>query len=143
MDLLPSSAAGGWLVSELELGWPELFLRANPAAAPRVAAALLRHVPPERLTPRMRAALEAHGPEAAAAEDEAEEAQVRVQLRFEASGAQVRLRFGAGSAGAGAPLPQIEPAAADEEAEEGVVPQGEASPVAKRARLETAGEVRE
>ena len=110
MDLLPSSAAGGWLVSELELGWPELFLRANPAAAQRVAAALLRHVPPERLTPRMRAALEAHGPEAAAAEHEAEEAQVRVQLRFGASGAQIRLRFGAGSAGAGAPLPQIEPA---------------------------------
>ena len=102
----------------------------------------MRHVPPERLTPRMCAALEAHEPEAVAAEDEVEEAQVRVQLRFGASGAQVRLRFGAGSAGAGAPLPQIEPAAADEEAEEGVVPQGEASPVAKRARLETAGEVR-
>jgi hypothetical protein len=141
VDLLPSSAAGGWLVSELELGWPELFLRANPAVAPRVAAALLRHVPPERLTPRMRAAQEAHGPEAAAAEDEAEGAQVRVQLRFGACGAQVRLRFGAGSAGAGAPLPQIEPAA-EEEAEEAEVPQGEASPVAKRARLETAGEVR-
>ena len=89
----------------------------------------------------MRAAQEAHGPEAAAAEDEAEEAQVRVQLRFGASGAQVRLRFGAGSAGADAPLPQIEPGAA-EEAEDGVVPQGEASPVAKRARLETAGDVR-
>ena len=76
VDLLPSTAAGGWLVSELELGWPELFLRANPAAARRVAAALLHHLPPERLTPRMRAAQEAEAAEAAEPEpEEAEEAE--------------------------------------------------------------------
>ena len=72
VDLLPSTAAGGWLVSELELGWPELFLRANPVAAQRVAAALLRHLPSERLTPRMRAAQEAQEAEEEEEEEEAE-----------------------------------------------------------------------
>ena len=57
VDLLPT-ASGTWLVSELELGWPELFLRANPAAADRVAAGVLRYLPPGRLTPCMRAAQE-------------------------------------------------------------------------------------
>lgn len=51
----PSSRAGDdnswiagwqWLVSELELGWPELFLRASPGAARRTAVALLQHLPP-------------------------------------------------------------------------------------------------
>ena len=74
VDLLPT-AAGGWLVSELELGWPELFLRANPKAARRVAAALLRHLPPERLTPRMRAAQEAEEAEEAEERNEVEEAE--------------------------------------------------------------------
>eukprot|EP00329_Picozoa_sp_Boothbay-MS584-11_P007758 68821_2 len=35
-----------WVVSELELGWPELFLRASSDAAHRVARELLEHLPP-------------------------------------------------------------------------------------------------
>jgi hypothetical protein len=62
VDLLPAGAASAsaagpghasswtagwhWLVSELELGWPELFLRASPGAVQRVAKALLQHLPP-------------------------------------------------------------------------------------------------
>ena len=109
VDLLPSTAAGGWLVSELELGWPELFLRANPAAARRVAAALLHHLPPERLTPRMRAAQEAEAAEAAEPEpEEAEEAEeAEEEEEQEAEG----------------PLSRV----------------GGAPPAAKRARLRTAG----
>ena len=34
----------GFVVSELELGWPELFLRLDDGAAARVAAALLRRI---------------------------------------------------------------------------------------------------
>lgn len=48
VDMLPASD-GRWLVSELELGWPELFLRANPGAVPLVASELLRHLPPNML----------------------------------------------------------------------------------------------
>ena len=44
VDLLPDEASG-WLISEVEVGWPELFLRAQPAAAAAVADALLRHLP--------------------------------------------------------------------------------------------------
>ena len=48
VDLLPGDDAdGGWLISEVEVGWPELFLRAQPLAVPAVAAALSRHWPPE------------------------------------------------------------------------------------------------
>ena len=43
VDLLPDSD-GTWLVSELELGWPELFLRSNPPVVPRVAEALMQHI---------------------------------------------------------------------------------------------------
>lgn len=39
------TAGWEWLVSELELGWPELFLRASPGAVQRVAKALLNHIP--------------------------------------------------------------------------------------------------
>ena len=45
VDLLPSSS--GWLVSELELGWADLFLRARPAAAAVVARELFHHLPAE------------------------------------------------------------------------------------------------
>jgi hypothetical protein len=34
----------GFVVSELELGWPELFLRLDDGAAARVAVALLRRI---------------------------------------------------------------------------------------------------
>ena len=44
VDFLPG-AGGEWLLSELELGWPEIFLRANPEAASLVATALLQHRP--------------------------------------------------------------------------------------------------
>ena len=91
VDLLPSTAAGGWLVSELELGWPELFLRANPKAARRVAAALLHHLPPERLTSRMRAAQEAEAAEAAELEPEEAEEQEE-QEEQEAEGPPSRSR---------------------------------------------------
>ena len=94
VDLLPSTAAGGWLVSELELGWPELFLRANPAAAQLVAAALLRHLPPERLTPRMRAAQEAQEAEEAEAEDEEAEEEAEVVPLSEAPPDAKRARLG-------------------------------------------------
>lgn len=45
VDLLPAGD-GRWLVSELELAWPELFLRANPEIVPFVASELLHHMPP-------------------------------------------------------------------------------------------------
>jgi hypothetical protein len=79
VDLLPSldGGEGGWLVSELELGWPELFLRADRAAVPHVARALLPHLPPEALTPRLRAALEAD----AAASDSSEPRHGTVSLK--------------------------------------------------------------
>jgi hypothetical protein len=36
----------GWLVSELELGWPNLFLHATEGAAETVARGLLPHIEP-------------------------------------------------------------------------------------------------
>ena len=55
VDLLPAGSASGdakasederWLVSEVELGWPHLFLRADPSgeATTIVAKGLLRHI---------------------------------------------------------------------------------------------------
>ena len=42
VDLLPFR--GAWVLSELELGWGSLFLRARPAAAAEVALALEEHI---------------------------------------------------------------------------------------------------
>lgn len=43
VDLLPS--AHGWLISELELGWCDLFLRVRPDVANYVAEEIIRHLP--------------------------------------------------------------------------------------------------
>ena len=57
VDLLPGDD-GRWLVSELELGWPHLFLRAaeggTAAAAKAVAEALLHRLEGEERTPKRR-----------------------------------------------------------------------------------------
>ena len=57
VDLLPGND-GRWLVSELELGWPHLFLRAaeggTAAAAKAVAEALLHRFEGEEKAPKRR-----------------------------------------------------------------------------------------
>ncbi len=56
LDLLPDDD-GGWLVSELELIEPDLFLRVDPAAPARFAAAIIARLPTTDRAARARGGL--------------------------------------------------------------------------------------